>query len=179
MTNSNSRNSMTKVLIAAGLVLTLQGLGIESALADAQDDARSLLAHGGAVSPPQVKGSSHPLSAFPDPQEQARRLLARTPGGVSVSGEPLVMRVDKDEFRIAFRVEDKGGLPAIRSGSVRYRIEWRTGDGATHTDLRQVRYSLPADATRTIAVDRQYLDTAEGENTVEVVKVSVDAVSVD
>jgi hypothetical protein len=177
MTYSKPRHSTTKALTAVGLVLALQGIGMQSASADGQDDARALLEHSAVVTPPPVKNASYRPASIPDAQEQARRLLARSSGGVIVTGEPLVMRLNNDEFRIAFGLEDKDHQPVTRKGSVHYRIDWRDGDGITHSDLRQVRYTLAPDTARTIAVDRQYLDTAEGANTSEVLKVSVDAVS--
>ena len=96
---------------------------------------------------------------------------------VSLTQDPLIMRLNKDEFRIAF------GLNAERcgtngcSGMIRYRVDWKTADGATHSEIKRVGYSLSPPARRTIAVDRQYFDTAEGRHTTDVVKVSVDAIT--
>jgi hypothetical protein len=100
-------------------------------------------------------------------------------GEVFVAGDPLVLRLNKDEFRIVFGVEAKSGLPEGRSGSVRYRVEWKAADGAAHSEVREVSYTLLPQARRTIAVDRQYLDTAEGAHTVDVVRVSIDGISRD
>ena len=43
--------------------------------------------------------------------------------------------------------------------------------------MKQINYTVPAHAGRSIAVDRQYFDTGEGQHTTEVVKVSVDDIS--
>jgi hypothetical protein len=109
-----------------------------------------------------------------------RAVVAASPeGAVLVSGDPLVMRLNKDEFRIVFGLEAKSCMPQGCNGSVHYRVDWKASDGTARSELRQVSYSVPAHAARTIAVDRQYLDTAEGAHTVEVLKVRVDAVSRD
>jgi hypothetical protein len=41
----------------------------------------------------------------------------------------------------------------------------------------QVSYTLSPDASRTIAVDRQYFDTAEGEHTTDIVNIHVDRIT--
>jgi hypothetical protein len=40
-----------------------------------------------------------------------------------------------------------------------------------------VSYSVSPDAARTIAVDRRYLDTAEGAHNIDVVKVRIDSIT--
>ena len=91
--------------------------------------------------------------------------------------EPLVMRLSKDEFRIAFGVNAQGCATHGCSGMIRYRVDWRTADGTTRSEIKRVGYSVAPLARRTIAVDRQYFDTAEGRHTTDVVKVSVDAIT--
>jgi hypothetical protein len=60
---------------------------------------------------------------------------------------------------------------------IRYRVDWMTADGTTRSEIKRVGYSVAPLARRTIAVDRQYFDTAEGRHTTDVVKVSVDAIT--
>lgn len=95
---------------------------------------------------------------------------------VTLVGQPLVMRLNKDEFRIAFGVEGKQCTDGC-SGSIRYRISWKAADGTARSEARWVSYSISPAASRTIAVDRQYLDTAEGANTTDVTAVSVDRIT--
>jgi hypothetical protein len=56
-------------------------------------------------------------------------------------------------------------------------VHWRAADGTAHSELKQVSYTVSPRAGRTIAVDRQHVDTAEGGQTVDVVKASVDTIS--
>jgi stress response protein SCP2 len=90
---------------------------------------------------------------------------------VSLTQEPLVMRLNKDEFRIAF------GINGEHCGAIRYRVDWKTADGKTRSEVKRVNYTVSPSATRTIAVDRQYFHNAEGQQTTDVVKVSVDAIT--
>jgi hypothetical protein len=60
---------------------------------------------------------------------------------------------------------------------IRYRVDWMTADGTTRSEIKRVGYSVAPLARRTIAVDRQYFDTAEGRHTTDVVKVSVDTIT--
>jgi len=124
---------------------------------------------------------------YSDPQESARRMIlghgasgSAAPAlkrSVSLSQDPLVMRLDKDEFRIAF------GLNAGRSASngcdgvISYRVDWKTEDGTTRREAKQVNYTVLPGASRTITVDHQYFDTAEAAHTTDVVKVSVDKIT--
>jgi hypothetical protein len=96
---------------------------------------------------------------------------------VSLTQDPLVMRLSKDEFRIAFGIN--GELCGARgcSGLIRYRVDWKTADGATRSEIKHVSYAVSPLASRTIAVDRQYFDTAEGQHTTDVVKVRIDAIT--
>jgi hypothetical protein len=91
--------------------------------------------------------------------------------------EPLVMRLNKDEFRIAFGINGERCGANGCSGMIRYRVQWKTADGAAHSEIKRVGYSVSPLAPRTIAVDRQYFDTAEGRNTTDVVKITVDAIT--
>lgn len=97
---------------------------------------------------------------------------------VSLTQDPLVMRLNKDEFRIAFGINGKRCGTNGCSGMIHYRVKWKTEDGMSRTELKHVSYSVSPDANRTIAVDRQYFDTAEGKHTTDVVKVSIDAISI-
>ena len=107
-----------------------------------------------------------------------RATLAAPPeGAILLAGDPVVMRLNKDEFRIVFGIEGKSCAPHGCSGSVRYWVDWKASDGTTRSEQKEVSYIVPPEAARTIAVDRQYLDTGEGANTVDVVKVRVDTIT--
>jgi hypothetical protein len=95
----------------------------------------------------------------------------------ALTHDPLVMRLDKDEFRIVFGIGAHGCVSHGCSGVIRYRIEWKTEEGVTVTESKRVAYSVAPRAERTITVDRQYLDTAEGAHTTQVVKVTVERIS--
>jgi hypothetical protein len=101
------------------------------------------------------------------------------PRSISLTQEPLVMRLDKNEFRIAFGINGERCGANGCSGMIRYRVEWKTRDGLTRSEIKHVNYTVSPSASRTIAVDRQYFDTAEGQHTTDVVKVRVDAITVD
>jgi hypothetical protein len=98
-------------------------------------------------------------------------------GAVLLTGDPVVMRLNKDEFRIVFSIEGKSCAPRGCSGSVRYWVDWKASDGTLRSERKEVSYMVSPEAARTIAVDRQYLDTAEGAHTVDVVNVRVDAIT--
>jgi hypothetical protein len=87
------------------------------------------------------------------------------------------MRLDKDEFRIAFGIDGRRCVASGCNGLIRYRVKWTTEDGVTRSRAEQVEYSVLAGTSRTIAVDRQYFDTAEGKHRTDVVAVKVDAIS--
>jgi hypothetical protein len=89
---------------------------------------------------------------------------------------PLIMRLSNDEFRIAFGIDAPGCAQGC-SGVIRYRVDWRTEDGALISEYRRVGYSVAPHSRRTLTVDRQYFDTAEGAHRVEVVQVRVAAIS--
>jgi hypothetical protein len=95
----------------------------------------------------------------------------------SLTQDPLVMRLNKDEFRIAFGLNTVGCEASGCSGVIRYRVHWKTEDGAVITELKHVSYSVQPHSGRTITVDRQYFDTAEGAHTTEVVKVAVERIT--
>jgi hypothetical protein len=87
------------------------------------------------------------------------------------------MRLSKDEFRIAFGINGERCGTRGCSGLIRYRVDWKTPDGTTRSEIRHVNYTISPNASRTIAVDRQYFDTAEGQHTTDVLKVSIDAIT--
>jgi hypothetical protein len=96
---------------------------------------------------------------------------------VSLTQDPLVMRLSKDEFRIAFGLQAEQGAAQGCNGVIRYRVDWKTEDGITRSETRLVSYTVSPRASRAITVDRQYFDTAEGQHTTDVVKVSVDRIT--
>ncbi len=96
---------------------------------------------------------------------------------ISVTHEPLVMRLSKDEFRIAFGVNGEHCGANGGTGLIQYRVDWKTPDGTTRTERKHVSFTVSPLATRTIAVDRQYFDTAEGQHMTDVVKVHIDAIT--
>jgi hypothetical protein len=96
---------------------------------------------------------------------------------VSLTQDPLVMRLSKDEFRIAFGINADRGAPNGCNGVIRYRVDWKTEDGTTRSEVRLVNYTVSPHATRAMTVDRQYFDTAEGQHTTDVLKVSVDRIT--
>ena len=98
---------------------------------------------------------------------------------VSLTQDPLVMRLNKDEFRIAFGINGEKCLPHGCHGAIRYRVSWQTEDGARHSEIKQVSYSVLPNAGRAIAVDRQYFDTAEGAHVTDIVEVTVDAITAE
>jgi hypothetical protein len=96
---------------------------------------------------------------------------------ISLSQSPLVMRLSKDEFRIAFGINGEKCAATGCHGQIQYRVHWKTEQGLTRSELKQVSYTVPPRSGRSIAVDRQYFDTAEGQHTTEIVNVSVDAIT--
>jgi hypothetical protein len=96
---------------------------------------------------------------------------------VVLSQDPLIMRISKDEFRIAFGINGERCGTQGCSGLIHYRVDWKTPDGTTRSETRHVSYTVSPNSSRTIAVDRQYFDTAEGQHTTDVLKVSVDAIT--
>jgi len=96
---------------------------------------------------------------------------------VSLTQDPLVMRLNKDEFRIVFGINGERCGATGCNGLIRYRVDWKTADGTTRSETKHVSYTVSPLAPRTIAVDRQYFDTAEGQHTTDVVKVRVDSIT--
>jgi hypothetical protein len=96
---------------------------------------------------------------------------------VNVTNDPVVIRMDKDEFRIAFGVAGDACEKQGCSGVIRYRAAWRTEDGAESTDNKVLSYEIPSGSKRSIAVDRHYFDTSEGRHTTDLVDVAIDDVS--
>lgn len=96
---------------------------------------------------------------------------------VSLTQDPLIMRLNKDEFRIAFGINGERCGANGCSGMIHYRVDWKTADGTTRSEMKHVSYTVSPRAQRTIAVDRQYFDTAEGQHTTDVVRVRVDAIT--
>ncbi len=96
---------------------------------------------------------------------------------VSLTQDPLIMRLNKDEFRIAFGINGERCGANGCSGMIRYRVDWKSADGTIRSELKRVNYTVSPRAPRTIAVDRQYFDTAEGQPTTAVLKVRIDAIT--
>jgi hypothetical protein len=105
------------------------------------------------------------------------RAAPPTESRVSLTQAPLVMRVSNDQFRVAFGINGDQCFPNGCRGSIRYRVIWSTEDGVTRSEVRKVSYAVIPNSRRSIAVDRQYFDTAEGEHTTKVVRVSVDMIT--
>jgi hypothetical protein len=96
---------------------------------------------------------------------------------VSLSQEALVMRLNKDEFRIAFSINAERCAANGCNGVIQYWIDWKTESGTTRSDIKLVNYTVPPTAKRALTVDRQYLDTAEGAHTTDVVNVRIDKIT--
>jgi len=98
---------------------------------------------------------------------------------VNLSQDPLVMRVGKDEFRIAFGLDAGACKDAGCSGSISYDTTWETEDGVRSTEGKTVTFNIPDGAERSLSVDRSYFDTAEAKHTTRVVSVNVSRISCD
>jgi len=98
---------------------------------------------------------------------------------VSLTQDPLVMRVGKDEFRIAFGLDAASCHESGCSGSIQYETTWQTDDGQQSTERKTVAFDIPAGAERSLSVDRHYFDTAEAQHTTRIVGVAVDRISCD
>ena len=105
--------------------------------------------------------------------ELSARLEASEKPEVSLTQSPLVMRVGKDEFRVAFGINSVGCARIGCYGAIRYRVNWKAEDGTTRSDIREVGYTVVPTAARTITVDRQYFDASEGAHTTDVAEVTV------
>ena len=95
----------------------------------------------------------------------------------SLTQEPVVMRLSKDEFRIAFGINAERCASTGCNGVIHYRVEWKAEDGMTRSESKRVSYAALPRMSRSITVDRQYFDTAEGAQTTDIVKVSVDKIT--
>lgn len=95
----------------------------------------------------------------------------------TVTPHPVVLRLGKDEFRLAFGIGGKECRRTGCAGTIDYRTTWQDEKGVRNVDVKRVGYSIPADAAQSITVDRSYFDTAEGKHTTQVVDVRVDKVS--
>ena len=96
---------------------------------------------------------------------------------VTLTQDPIVMRLNKDEFRIAFGINAERCASSGCNGVIRYRVDWKTEDGTTRSEIKRVSYTVSPSERRAMTVDRQYFDTAEGAHTTEVLKVSVDMIT--
>jgi hypothetical protein len=96
---------------------------------------------------------------------------------ISLTQAPLVMRLGKDEFRIAFGLSGSDCLARGCSGVIRYHVVWRTEEGRRVSDIKQVSFEIPANNARGLTVDREYFDTAEGAHTTEVIDVQISEIS--
>jgi hypothetical protein len=96
---------------------------------------------------------------------------------VNVTNDPVVIRMDKDEFRIAFGVAGDACAANGCTGVIRYHAAWRTEDGTESVDNKVLSYDIPSGAKRSITVDRHYFDTSEGRHMTDLVDVKVDDVS--
>lgn len=114
------------------------------------------------------------LAALPALSANAAAVSTRA---VSLTQDPVVMRLSKDEFRIAFGINANSSAPNGCNGVIRYRVDWKTDNGMTRSEVRLVNYTVLPHASRALTVDRQYFDTAEGQHTTEVLKVNVDRIT--
>ena len=96
---------------------------------------------------------------------------------VALNQDPLVMRLGKDEFRIAFGLDGSSCRGTGCSGVIKYSATWQAEDGTRSTEQKSVRYEIPEDAERSLIVDRSYFDEGEGQHTVNVVSVDVAQIS--
>ena len=96
---------------------------------------------------------------------------------VSLTQDPLVMRVGKDEFRIAFGLDAASCKDSGCRGTIRYNTTWETEDGIRSTEQKSVTFNIPDGAERSLSVDRSYFDTAEAKHTTKVVGVDVNQIS--
>ena len=106
--------------------------------------------------------------------------FAATPAAscaVTVTTDPVIIRMDKDEFRIAFGVSGERCEENGCTGAIRYKAAWQTENGQQSVDSKVLSYDIPNGANRSIAVDRHYFDTSEGKHTTNLVQVTVENVS--
>ena len=96
---------------------------------------------------------------------------------VSLTQTPLVMRLDKNEFRIAFGINGERCAPTGCQGLIRYRVDWKAVDGVVRSERKQVNYVISPNAGRTIAVGHEVFDAAGGGHVTDIVKVKVDEIT--
>jgi hypothetical protein len=175
--------------------------GVRTSSLDPQEQARQLIL--GKPNSDRIKEPAAPLGTqtneasagstqgdhrtHADPQELARRMILGSGASgttrsalkrsASLTQDPLVMRLGKDEFRIAFGIDAGRFTSNGCNGDIRYRVNWKSEDGTAHSEIKRVNYIVLPGVSRTIAVDHQYFDTATGGHTTDVVKVNVDKVS--
>ena len=107
-------------------------------------------------------------------------VFAATPAAtcaVEVTKDAVIIRMDKDEFRIAFGVSGDRCEQSGCAGVIRYKAAWRTENGQEAVDTKLLSYDIPNGANHSIAVDRHYFDTSEGKHTTDLVEVTIDDVS--
>lgn len=102
-----------------------------------------------------------------------------TSQSVSLTQEPVIMRLSKDEFRIAFGLSAGACATNVHgcSGVIRYRVAWKTDDGTVRSETKRVSFSVAPQSSGALTVDRQYFDTAEGAHHTDVVKVTVASIT--
>ena len=96
---------------------------------------------------------------------------------VGMSQEPVVIRVGKDEFRIAFGLNGEQCATAGCNGTIAYSAAWKTDDGLARSEQKHLNFTIPDGAKRSLVVDRHYFDTSEGKHTTDVTTVKVDSVT--
>ncbi len=168
--------------------------GDAAPVVDAQEQARRMILGTptrGTIDSPVAAETSKELRAesetgrhrYVDPQELAQRMIlgpgatAASKGSASLTQIPLVIRLSKDEFRIAFGINAEPCKTLGCNGIISYRIDWKAEDGSSRSEHKRLDYTAVPGAGRTIAVDRQIFDTAEGKHTTQVVRVNVDDIS--
>ncbi len=97
---------------------------------------------------------------------------------VSMAQDPLIMRLGKDEFRIAFGLSGENcAQPGGCAGTINYRADWKAEDGTSRNEHKQLAFTIPDGAKRSLVVDRHYFDTSEGKHTTDLTAVSIENVS--
>jgi hypothetical protein len=122
----------------------------------------------------KVLGLAFALAAIP-----GAAAFAEDTCSVSLTEDPLVMRLGKDEFRIAFGLDAASCKGAGCSGSIRYNTTWETEDGVRSVEQKTVSFDIPPGAERSLSVDRGYFDTAEARHTTNVVSIDVSQIHCD
>jgi hypothetical protein len=96
---------------------------------------------------------------------------------VNLTQDPLVMRIGKDEFRIAFGLDGSSCHDVGCSGVITYYATWETDEGMRNTERKSVSFEIPNDAQRSLTVDRSYFDTREAQHTTRITGVDVAGIS--